>query len=658
MASFPLFNFLAGGLAINFNTTTYFNCFNSASTTESQRKVKYRTAGVMTKLEVIISANTIATSATTVRTRLNGANGGMSVSIAAGATGSFTDATNSDTIAAGNDYNFQVVTPNTSGALTIRCANTVFTATSNTVGKLITRNAILGTGTMYFPLAGGNFFLTEAQAQVKVKTAGTFKNLYTNIVANTSSNSYTLRLRKNTADGNLNISVAAGTTGQFEDTSNTDTVAVDDLVALRSVENLGNITPGSLTAVEFETTTSTGITVQSDGSSVNANLTRYIGIGSDGTPDATEANTAGLAQVAGTYSFLACYVSANTVSAGSTLKFRKNSGNGNQSVSITASTTGLFEDTSNSDSVLSTDTIDTQLITGATGTSLTISSSIMRFQLANSSGRPFRVRDILYPQLDKKNPLAKGLVWNAVAHGGSLRELVGNSKGTLLTSGSWTGVSPLGKAVSSSSTTNGGVYYPWSRKLDSITTQVAVVVFCKPNAIIDFSHFWCLPYHNTWSSPFAALTFCVFSATTGNLNLQYSVGGTLHNHETTGTYVTAGMPLTCFGASLDGTNIRYFVNGKFVEQVAADVAGGTIDLGDKVEAVIMNRLDASTDEGISGITPFVAVWNRALRDSEMAQMSQNPFSLYARSYAKGKVPAAAGTVVSDFIMSGFIPFAR
>ena len=75
---------------------------------------------ISSKFEVIVGSNTIATSATTVRTRLNGANGALSVSIAAGTTGSFKDSSNSDTIAVADDYNFQIVTPATSGTIGIR----------------------------------------------------------------------------------------------------------------------------------------------------------------------------------------------------------------------------------------------------------------------------------------------------------------------------------------------------------------------------------------------------------------------------------------------------------------------------------------------------------------------------------------------------------
>lgn len=383
MASFPLFNYMATGIVAAFNSTSYFQAFPTLSSTESDRKIKYRSAGVMSKLEVIVSANTIATSATTVRNRLNGANGNLSVSIGAGLTGSFTDASNTQTIAAGDDYNYQVITPNTSGSITVRCANTVFAATTNTVGKYINRNAVRSATTPFYEvMAGGSVTGTvEANAQVKAKTAGTAKNLFSNVVSNSSAATTTIRFRKNGGNGNMVISIGAAATGQFEDTSNTDSVAVDDLINYVTTKGDANsMTWGICTACEFETTDSTGLIIEGQsGGTVNANLTRYIGIGSDGGADATEASVGGLAQVAGTYSKLACFITANTVVGASTLKFRKNAGNGNQSVSITSLTTGFFEDASNTDTVATTDTIDTQLITNTVGTSLTLLLSSMKF---------------------------------------------------------------------------------------------------------------------------------------------------------------------------------------------------------------------------------------------------------------------------------------
>jgi hypothetical protein len=161
----------------------------------------------------------------------------------------------------------------------------------------------------------------------------------------------------------------------FEDTSNTDSVVSGDLVNYQTVTAAGG--GGSLTygniGCELVTTGNTFhlVIATSNGQSVNANLTRYIAPGGGfAVPDATEANVKALALTPFTASNLECFVISNTVTATSTLRFRKNEASGNQVVSIGSSATGYFEDTTNSDVILATDYINYQLVTGATGTAL------------------------------------------------------------------------------------------------------------------------------------------------------------------------------------------------------------------------------------------------------------------------------------------------
>jgi len=120
-------------LAQAFNVTNYAPIAGAitVSTTESNCQVKIQSAGTGSLLDVYVSANSIATSASTVRTRKATANGAMSVSIGAGATGTFQDTSNSDSVSAGNAYNYQIVTPNTSGTLTIDHISIAYDASSN-----------------------------------------------------------------------------------------------------------------------------------------------------------------------------------------------------------------------------------------------------------------------------------------------------------------------------------------------------------------------------------------------------------------------------------------------------------------------------------------------------------------------------------------------
>jgi hypothetical protein len=76
-----------------------------------------------------------------------------------------------------------------------------------------------------------------------------------------------------------------------------------------------------------------------------------------------------------TLSKLGIFISSNTIANTSTWRLRKNQANGNQSVTITASGTGYFEDSTNQDSVVAGDEVCYQLVTGA-GTSKSLLATI------------------------------------------------------------------------------------------------------------------------------------------------------------------------------------------------------------------------------------------------------------------------------------------
>lgn len=370
-----------GGCTITaaFNVTTYFSLSNStASTTELNRQIKLRAAGVSSKLDVYISANTIATSATTVRTRINTANGGQSVSIGAGLTGFFSDASGTDTIAAGDNFCYQFVTPNTSGSITLRACSVLFAATTNTVSQFATTDtAAFATASVdrWNGLNGGNTISAnaESRSQAKIYLAGALKHLFVIVTTNARGTASTLKSRLNTANGSLTLSITAGITGQFEDSSNSDTLAVNDLICTDILTGTGggNLVFG-LIGTQFESTAYVGLVVRSGtGNTINAGATQYTSISGLGF-SATEADVIKRPMVASVWSHLSVNIGANTIVAGSTLQSRINAGNGNQSISITGLTTGQFTDAVNSDSVAATDQLAGMFTGGAGGTSMTM----------------------------------------------------------------------------------------------------------------------------------------------------------------------------------------------------------------------------------------------------------------------------------------------
>lgn len=357
----------------------------SNGSTESFVAVVNRAPGTYSNLYIRITANDRGTS--TGRMRVNAANGNQSVSITG--TGEFEDTSNTDAVVAGDKTCYSITTGAGGTTFIPTVMSCKFAATTNT----ITRFAITAasTNTTFQPLAGvGSTSGTETNTQFKVKTSGTFKNLFVTVSANTRDGTATYRLRKNAANGNSVISVTTLSTGDFEDTSNTDAVVSGDLVNYSfSVAGTTGTVTARAQAIDFENTNSKFLYMASSTVTpitLTTSTTTFFPVAGNlnlnNTGSETDASVK--TRLAHTISNLACLVTANTVTATSTLRSRINGSNGNQAASITTSTTGYFEDTSNSDTVLSTDEINVSLTTGATGTSLALRNTAMIG--TNSSG--------------------------------------------------------------------------------------------------------------------------------------------------------------------------------------------------------------------------------------------------------------------------------
>jgi hypothetical protein len=353
---------------------------NQGTVTEASVQQTIRSAGTASMLYARVSADA-NTGTKTVKYRIGAANGNQVISIGNAATGEFQDTVNTDVCSAGDKDNYQLVTPNAGGTVTFESYSTQFAATTNTASRWATSfngvNANTASTTYYPSATGGrpvNTNTTEANAQTTVLTAGTFKNGYFNVSTNARTNSTTVNFRKNTANGNMTMSVNAAATGQFEDTSNTDSVSVSDLVnwafTLGTTNNNFLVSTMGCDLVTTDSTFQHTCGEGSDAITVNASAVNYQAVaGRNNATTTTEAKVQVLEQLGATYSKISINVTTNTVSNAGTCTFRKNGGNGNQSASITASTTGIFTDAVNTDVCVATDEINTQVTAGTSGTS-------------------------------------------------------------------------------------------------------------------------------------------------------------------------------------------------------------------------------------------------------------------------------------------------
>lgn len=370
-----------GGSTPTLNANTSYTALgnvslsNTIDSTESHAQVPWYAAGTFSKLRCRISSNA-ANATSTLTFRKGGVSGNQSVSIGATLTGEFSDLSNTDTIVSGDLVCAQIVAGG-AGALTMTAIGGNFNANTGVYmryGYCMGASTTTASTTWYMGLTGigGTLVTTETNQQATMRGNGTFGNGYAIVTTNARSTATTIKFRKNGADGNISVSCTASTTGLFEDVSHTDTVVNGDNVNYSVTTSTGT---GAFQALQFGVDFKPSGNVypliggSANGSALATGTSVFTPVsGGQRSSASAEAGLTISAQTAFTASNLFCQVKANAATTATTVTVRKNSANGNGTISIGAGLTGYFEDTSNTDSFSATDTMSYDQVIGATST--------------------------------------------------------------------------------------------------------------------------------------------------------------------------------------------------------------------------------------------------------------------------------------------------
>ncbi len=390
-----------GGFVIADGATGYASVVqgvSEGSTTESETQVRYRSGGTFSNMSVLIAVNG-SSGNDTINLREDGSSVNQTIAITGTATGNFEDTTNTDTATVGNDYSYQII--NGSGGTLEAYPFIIFDATTNTVavyGGSPSSGLAAADLTRFFALeadANNITEATEADAQTKIKAAGTWKNLGI-FASSVRSSATTFAVRIGGSDGNQSVSVTG--TGYTEDTSSTDTLNADDLINLRitTITGTGNCSPEvQKTEIEYTTTPfnlPSGMPTSLQ-ESIAFNVTTYFTPFTITFPNTTEALQECEIPLNTFVKNLQAHAITNSIAtSATTINTRKNRTDGDNSLSISAAATGYFEDTSNTDSYNDEDDMDYQIITPDTSGSIelgmisvTMEESIPIFKMINSN---------------------------------------------------------------------------------------------------------------------------------------------------------------------------------------------------------------------------------------------------------------------------------
>jgi len=347
------------------------------SATESEVAATFRTAnGTFDKAGVYVTQNDVS-SASTQALRVNAASSALSISITGNTTGLFEDTTNSVTITAADKVNWLTTIPSVAGSHTISVSESFcrFSSATNTYQKMLSSyfasNTYGSTTVNYIGLGCElDFGTTEINVQQKFYTAGTLQKGFVNLSANTYNATITIKSRINGADGTIAISVTASTSGNFEDTTNTDAVASGNLINM-SIQGAAGTGSGTFTIVGMEFTTTNNKSwqgsSQNTGATFSASTTYYLLFnGRFASATSTEAQVQYKSRFVAKATNLQCYVTANLAATNDTFDFRIGGVSSAITVSITALTTGLFEDAVNSATIAVNDLLNYRLVIGIT----------------------------------------------------------------------------------------------------------------------------------------------------------------------------------------------------------------------------------------------------------------------------------------------------
>lgn len=371
--------------SVGAGSTQNFPFFNSNMIAGDNSAIIRRTC-VVSGLYIRVITN--SRGASTYKFRINGVDGNQSISIGASSTGEFEDTTNTDNITSGDAVNAQLVV-GTGGSSFIFTSGRIF-FTPGYAGGTITRvggtdhDPISTASTTFFYTIGGRIATgntTETGELINFKIPGIVKNLGVEVATNARSTDSTVGLRLNGADSGLVITATASTTGLFENTGTNQAVAVDDTscIFMRLGTGTGNFRCSRGLYWDYETTTTKYQVFSGQASAAGAALspstTYYRAIG--GPVDngvTTEANAQIPAGLSTIFTNLQARVEANSITADSTVTLRKNSAATALTVTITGSTTGLFQDNTHSDSCIGTDQLTVEYAMGAGGTSMSLTA--------------------------------------------------------------------------------------------------------------------------------------------------------------------------------------------------------------------------------------------------------------------------------------------
>lgn len=234
---FPLANGSENGVSQN-SALLMYQPVDGGSVTASSNQTNvlfpFQTTATLKNLRTHIISNSLNGTAT-FRVEVNSANSTLTVPVTSGATGWFDDTAHTQAISPGDTVNYSIDTT-AAGAGAITYA--VIAVDSVSAARQTALSYAPGGGnqnsglTNYAPFEGRiGSATTEAAVAVPVNWPLTIKNAFVRVTSNTLNGGATFTLRKGGVNTGLTMTVGAGNTGPFSDTTHSVDFAASDNIS-------------------------------------------------------------------------------------------------------------------------------------------------------------------------------------------------------------------------------------------------------------------------------------------------------------------------------------------------------------------------------------------------------------------------------------------
>lgn len=307
---------------------------------------------------------------TGVRFYVGGVQKTIDVVATAATPGFYSDASNSDTAAAGDTISYGWNRPAGSGGIyVVSIGGQIDSGTSEYVSRFMVNATVSPNGSTRYGGIGANALATstEANAKTPMATAGTFRQLSYRVYTNTYTQDLTLVSRVSGADGNLTVTIPTGFTGVVEDITHSDSVSVGDTYSYAASSAAATGAVYSQIAVEFASTDGFMLAAMSASAlAIPAGATSYFApqgtLGFQSTESYSQIITPGAFRLRNFRVFVYS-ATGDTVTA----VLRKNGVATSVGFSIPAGTSGWVEDSVNTLDVADGDLLAWELTKGASG---------------------------------------------------------------------------------------------------------------------------------------------------------------------------------------------------------------------------------------------------------------------------------------------------